>query len=220
MNDKMSVAQMIKELRKMGVRVEGRRRSDGGWLITKINGVSFSGAKGNQYAREILGLELSPARIEQTHYNVQKFIKGSKKPKDKLEEELNRKLKSVQAQWRRRKVGAKLTKKKLRWHISKEGTEAAKRYLERMERYGKGLAYEENVIWVAEYIRDSSKSIEDKDIAEAYRKMADRLESKKETIREEQLKRILEIMYDVREHGYDNNAAAQGLIKLVGIIGG
>ena len=210
---------MIKELQKMGFKVDARRRSDGGWIITKINDMSFSGASGNQYARQVLGVELSQARIEQVHYNVQKFIKGSKKPKDKLEEELNRKLKNVQSQWRRRKVGAKLTKKKLRWHISKEGTEAAKRYLERMERYGKGLAYEENVSWVANYIRDLSKSIEDKEIAEGYRKMADRLESKKATIKEEQLKRIMEALYDVREHGYDNNAAAQGLIKLVGIIG-
>lgn len=215
----MNVAQMIKELQKMGFKVDARRRTDGGYIITKINDMSFSGASGNQYARQILGVELSQARIEQVNYNVQKFIKGSKKPKDKLEEELNRKLKSVQGQWRRRKVGAKLTKKKLRWHIEKEGREAAKRYLERMERYGKGLAYEENVSWVANYIRDLSKSIEDKEIAEGYRTMADRLESKKATIKEEQLKRIMEALYDVREHGYDNNAAAQGLIKLVGIIG-
>ena len=117
----MNVAQMIKELEKMGFKVDARRRTDGGWIITKINGMSFSGASGNQYARKVLGVQLSQAKIEQVHFNVSKYIKGAKKAKEKLDEELVKELKKVQRIWRKNKVGARITKKKLRWHLKEGG---------------------------------------------------------------------------------------------------
>lgn len=150
----MNVAQMIKELEKMGFKVDARRRTDGGWIITKINGMSFSGASGNQYAREVLGVQLSQARIEQTHFNVNKYIKGSKKPKDKIDEEMEAELKRVQRLWRKRKVGARITKRKLRWHLKEGGRKEAWDYLKKMSRYGQGYAYEENVLYLAKYIED------------------------------------------------------------------
>ena len=62
----MNIRAIIQELERLGFKVDARRRVDGGWIITKINDMTFTGAKGNQYAREILGIELSQARIEQT----------------------------------------------------------------------------------------------------------------------------------------------------------
>lgn len=150
----MNVAQMIKELEKMGFKVDARRRTDGGWIIKKINGMSFSGASGNQYAREVLGVQLSQARIEQVHFNVNKYIKGSKKPKGKIDEEMVKELKKVQRLWRRKQVHAKITKRKLRWHLKEGGRREAWDYLKKMTRYGQGYAYEENVLYLAKYIED------------------------------------------------------------------
>lgn len=150
----MNVKTMIKELEKMGFKVDARKRTDGGWIITKINGMSFSGASGNQYARQVLGVQLSQARIEQTHFNVEKYIKGAKKAKNKIDEEMNKELKKVQRLWRKRKVNARITKQKLRWHLKEGGRREAMDYLKKMTRYGQGYAYEENVLYLAKYIED------------------------------------------------------------------
>ena len=154
MRQNISVAKMIKELEAMGFKVNARRRTDGGMIITKINDMSFTGASGNQYAREVLGVELSQARIEQVHYNVQKYIAVGKgnKAKGKVDEELIRQLKTVQQKWRRNKVQGRITKKKLRWHLKQGGRREAEQYLAKMSRYGSGYAYEENVQYLASYI--------------------------------------------------------------------
>ena len=150
----MKIAQMIKELEAMGFKVDARRRTDGGMIITKINDMSFSGASGNQYARQVLGVELSQAKIEQVHFNVEKYIKVGKghKAKGKLDETLVKQLKKVQQQWRRKGVHARITKKKLRWHLKTGGRREAEQYLAKMSRYGSGYAYEENVQYLATYI--------------------------------------------------------------------
>lgn len=158
----MNVGQMIKELEKMGFKVNARRRTDGGWIITKINGMSFSGASGNQYARQVLGVELSQARIEQTSFNVNKYIKGAKKPKEKIDEEMEAELKRVQRLWRRKKVSARITKRKLRWHLKEGGKKEAWDYLKKMSRYGQGYAYEENVLYLAKYIEEVAQGCPNK----------------------------------------------------------
>lgn len=150
----ISVEKMIKELEAMGFKVNARRRTDGGMIITKINDMSFSGASGNQYARQVLGVELSQAKIEQVHFNVEKYIAVGKgnKPKDKLDDKLVRQLKSVQQKWRRNKIHARITKRKLRWHLKEGGRKEAEQYLAKMSRYGSGYAYEENVQYLATYV--------------------------------------------------------------------
>lgn len=198
----MKVAQMIKELEKMGFKVDARRRTDGGWIITKINGMSFSGASGNQYAREILGVELSQARIEQTHFNVTKYIKGSKKPKDTIDEEMEAELKRVQRLWRKRKVGARITKRKLRWHLKEGGRKAAWDYLKKMSRYGQGYAYEENVLYLAKYIEDvatgSPNKLKDKII-----QVAEAIRSRIETFKEAWISPIYSYWYEVIQSSYN-----------------
>lgn len=197
----MNVKKMIEELQKMGFKVDARRRSDGGWIITKINDMSFTGAHGNAYARQVLGVELSQARIEQTQFNVYKYIKGSKKPKDKLDEELTRKLKSVQAKWRRKKVHARITKKKLRWHLKQGGRKEAEEYLARMSRYGEGYAYEENVEYLARYIEDIARGYitDDNELQDAAFKVADFVRSKAPTFKEEWISDVYAYWYEVRD---------------------
>ena len=216
----MNVGQMIKELQKMGFKVDARRRTDGGWIITKINDMTFSGASGNQYARQVLGVELSQARIEQVHFNVTKYIKGSKKPKDSLDEELVKKLRKVQRVWRKQKVNARITKSKLRWHLSQEGRAAAEKYLERMTRYGKGFAYEENVMYLAKYIEDSAKVVGDNQLKNTTLNIANEVRARAATFKEAWISEIYSWWYEVNESAQqtgiaDNNIVAQAIYKTV-----
>lgn len=192
---------MISELEKMGFKVNARRRTDGGWIITKINGMSFSGASGNQYARQLLGVQLSQARIEQTAYNVQKFIKGSKKPKNKIDEEMEKELKRVQRLWRKRKVGAKITKKKLRWHLKEGGRKEAWDYLKKMSRYGQGLAYEENVLYLAKYIEDVATGCPNK-YKSKVQQVAEFIRSNINTFKESWIHDIYSFWYEVISSNY------------------
>ena len=64
-NKTVKVKSIINDLRSQGVSVSYRRRSDGGYLITAVGTTKFKGAKGNAYAREILGLSLTKQQLSQ-----------------------------------------------------------------------------------------------------------------------------------------------------------
>ena len=217
----MNVREMINQLEKMGFKVKAHKRADGGWIIKKINDMTFTGASGNAYARQVLGVELSQARIEQTKYNVEKYIKGTKKPKDQIDEALNKSLKKVQRQWRKKKVQARITKKKLRWHLKEGGRQEAEAYLQKMGRYGEGYAYEENVKYLAQYVRDIAKGMEstDKELADATRKVADFIESKIATFKEEWISPVYEYWYAVRESGFNGLVCSQAIMSTYAKIG-
>ena len=215
----MNVFKMIQELEKMGFKVNARRRTDGGWIITKINDMSFSGASGNQYARQVLGVELSQARIEQTSFNVSKYIQGSKKPKDQIDEELNKELRKVQRIWRKNKVGARITKRKLRWHLREGGRGEAKEYLQKMTRYGQGFAYAENVEYLAKYVEDVAKGINDKELKEATIKTANFIRSKIDTFKEEWINKIYSYWYEVIETGYSGLVVSKAITNTYALIG-
>ena len=216
----MNVAQMIKELQKMGFKVDARRRTDGGWIITKINDMSFTGASGNQYARQVLGVELSQARIEQTHFNVSKYIQGQKK-KETLDEEMKRELRKVQRVWRKNKVHGRITAKKVKEHLRDSGRREAMAYLKRQSRYGQGYAYPENVRYLAEYIRGIAKGMEDtdKELAQASNKVAEFVESKEAVFREEWISDVYSYWYEVRESGFNGNVCSQAIMKTYAKIG-
>ena len=129
----MRVEEMIKALEEMGFKVSARKRTDGGMIISKINNMTFTGAKGNAYARKVLGIELSQAKIEQVHFNVAKYIEGSKK-KATLDEEMKGKLRKVQRLWRKKGVKGRITAKKVKWHIKEHGRKEAMENLEKATR--------------------------------------------------------------------------------------
>lgn len=208
----MTTKEMISELKARGYKVKYRKRTDGGYLITKIDGRTFTGAKGNTYARSILGTELSQKRQEQLSYNVDKYIKAQKK-KATLDEEMKKELRKVQRKWRKRQVKGRITAKKVKEHIATSGREEAKRYLQRQTRYGEGLAYEENVEGLAQYIEDVSLSISDRELAEAIVKTAMYVRSKINTFKEEWISVIYGYWYEVIETHFDLNTAALAITK-------
>lgn len=214
----MSVKDMISRLESLGFSVKARQRKDGGYIITSINGQKFTGAKGNTYARSLLGEELSQARQEQLSFNVNKYIQGAKK-KATLDDEMKKELRKVQRLWRKRKVKARITAKKVKEHIAEEGREAAFRYLQRQTRYGEGYAYEENVEYLAEYVENVALGISDKEYKEATKKVADFIRSKMSLFKEEWIAKVYGYWYEVIRNNYDGNIVAKAIMSTYALIG-
>ena len=134
--------------------------------------------------------------------HVEKYIKGAKKPKDQIDETLNKSLKKVQRQWRKKKVQARITKKKLRWHIKEGGRREAEEYLKKMSRYGQGYAYEDNVIYLAKYVEDIARGYitDDSELQDAAYKTAAFIRSRAETFKEKWINEVYSFWYEVRDH--------------------
>ena len=215
----MKVEEMIKALEEMGFKVSARRRTDGGMIISKINNMTFTGAKGNAYARKVLGVELSQARIEQTHFNVQKYISGAKK-KTTLDEEMKGKLRKVQRLWRKQGVKGRITAKKVKWHIAEHGRKEAMENLEKMTRYGSGYAYYENVEYLAKYIEDIARGILNNDtLQDDVFKLAEYIRSKADTFKEEWIAKCYEFAYWMIENHYDEDMVRFCMQKIYETIG-
>ena len=217
----MNVKDIVEELRKLGIKVEAQKRTDGGYVITKINGVSYSGAKGNQAAREMLGISLSEARIKQVNYNVDKYIKKHKKVKT-LDEDMKKKLRKVQRTWKKNKVGgeAHVTARKVKWYDKEHGQEAAKEYLEKMERYGSGLAYEENIEYLAQYIEDIARGLEltNQKYADKFYQLAEYIRSKISSFKEDWINRIYQVLYTIFELGFEDSTLEAALTTIYTIV--
>ena len=192
----MSVKQIIEELKKMNKAVEYRKRTDGGYIITKIGNMTFEGSKGNAFAREILGITLSEAKMKQLEHNVGKFIKGKKK-KPTLDKEMKDLLRKVQREWRKRKVKGEITAIKLKQHIKDMGRKEAKRYLQRMSRYGQGYAYEENVFSLAQYVYDTALGADNEELQRALFDLDFAIGDRVETFKESWINPIYREMYKI-----------------------
>lgn len=213
----MTIREIIIELQKEGKKVKWRKRTDGGYIITEINNMKFTGAKGNVEARKILGVELSEARIKQTQYNVKKYITGKKqKP---IDEALKRKLRKVQRKMRKTGAKGRISTKKVRWHVKEEGKEAASAYLDKMERYAEGYAYYENVEYLAQYCEDVGRGIVNNDkLSAKFFQLATAIRSKAGTFKEEWINRIYGALYDVVKNGYRPDAAEDIINRIYAII--
>ena len=213
----MTIKEIIVELQRQGKKVKWRKRTDGGFIITEINGEKFKGAKGNQEARKIVGVELSEARIKQTQYNVKKYITGKKqKP---IDEALKRKLRKVQRKMRKSRAKGRITTKKVRWHVKEEGEEAASAYLDKMGRYAEGYAYLENVEYLADYCESVGNGIVKNDeLAAKFYKLAADIRAKASTFKEEWINRIYGALYEVVKGGYRKEIAEDTIAKIYGII--
>ena len=214
----MKVKEIITELRKEGYSVKFRERTDGGIIITEINGIKYKGANGNREARNIVGVELSTAQKEQMSQNVEKLIKDVKKTPT-LDKQTKAQLKKVQRKWKKNAVGgkAKITAKKVKWHIKNEGKTAADEYLMKMERYAEGYAYEENVEYLAQYIEDTANGVlTDDDLQRSLYDLADLIRSIKATFKEEFISRVYGIMYDVVKYLAANQTEeAKALVRSI-----
>lgn len=217
----MLLKDIVKDLQEQGFKIEFRQRADGGLLITKINGVSFKGASGNTRARQIAGVQLSEAQISQRSYNVKKYISGYKHPKEKFDEDLKAKVKKVQYQWRKNKVQGKITMRKAREHFKREGKRGVMEYLTKMERYGQGYAYIENVRWLSDYARNVAEGLGlngEQEARKKYVELAEYILRIADTFREAWITKVYSYLYEVRDSGYNGQYAINLLPTIYSIM--
>ena len=202
----MTTKELINNLRLRGHTVTARKRTDGGWLITKIDRTSYSGAKGNQKARELLGESLSQKKLSQYRYNVQEYIRGKKKQRT-LEDKIKSALRKVQKVWRKNKVQGRITAMSVKRHVREFGMEEAYNYLGRMARYGQGYAYEKNVEYLAQYIEDAAESISDEHVKEQAKTAASIVRAYISNFKDQWIPEIYAAWYKVVEHHGDSMIA-------------
>lgn len=194
----MKTLELIQELQKQGYSVSYTKRRDGGYRITRINGVAFQGSAGNSEARRILGVELSARRTRQLQRIRTPKGKWGHEKKTPLPKKLKKPLEKLQRKWRKRKpkpkdkgeTGAPSTSG-IRYTLEHEGMEEAERKLKENERYLEGLAYSKNVeILVARIRREKSGS----KIPEKWEELAQFIEANISFFKEEWIQQIYEIL--------------------------
>lgn len=147
----MNVRELVLELRKLGYEVKARERSKkegSGLRITKINGTSFTGSKGNAYARSLLGVELSS--VQKRHLASIKTPKkqfGAKKQNlEQVDDATKKKIRNLQQKFRKRGLKEGIpTLRNYRYVLRNYGKAEADRLLEGASRYVKGQAYLKNI---------------------------------------------------------------------------
>ena len=195
----MTTKEMIFALRAKGHVVTARKRSDGGWLITKIDNKTYSAAKGNKAARQILGEKLSEGRLSQMRYNVEEYIRGKKKQRT-LEDRIKRELRKVQRVWRKNKVQGRITAHNVKRHIREYGEMEALSYLQRQTRYGQGYAYDKNVEYLAQYIEGAAEVISEQDLYQQAMTCASIVRAYTDSFKDAWIPEIYAAWYKVTEH--------------------
>ena len=198
----MKMIDIVETLVSEGHKVTYRHRSDGGLIITSIDGKKFGSlTEGNKTARSmVVGGELSFARAEQVSYNVKKYIKlkeGEHKAKGQIDEALNKTLKRVQRRWKLLDVKGqgKISKKKLRWYIKTEGEKKAMEYLLGRERYALGYANESNVNYLIQRIRRLEVNPANKKYFRQIEALIEDIEKIKDKFKEEWIEPVNAIVY-------------------------
>ena len=156
----MKTIEGVQSLRNKGYNIKFFKRKDGGIIVTKVNNISFRGAKGNTYIRNILNKPLEEARLSQLRKLSEEREKYYKKTKARikkptLDADLLKAFRKVQRKYNKevnRPTGDKLTLSKFRYQVETEGREKALEYLSEKERYRSGIMYTKGVQYLIERI--------------------------------------------------------------------
>lgn len=219
----LTTLQVAEKLRAQGHKVETRKRSDGGYFITEIDGVKYKKADGNKVARAITGEALSSRRTSQLNYAT-KQQKALKKPKASdifaQDDELRKQFNRTQRAWRKSKKSGKITKKKVKHnleHLAYDPTLGTAReqvmdQLRRMERYAKGFAYEINVMWLIGRLKDLRRGRKEQQDKDNINEIIRNIEEKIDQFRDEWISTINDHTYNV-EKGQETTTDLLDLIK-------
>lgn len=214
----MTLIEIVNKLEEMGHAVSYRLRSDGGLLITSIDGHKYSGAEGNTMARSIVGATLSEARRIQL--SEIKPIKGKKRTKlAEVKKELKNLLHRVQYMWKKNKLREKgrgrITLKKVRWNLYHLGAEEAKRKLMEALRYASGLAYNANIDSLIGYIYNYANKVGTK-AKNLLLDLAGKIDANRDKIKEEMISKIYDSLYDL-DHGISPARVVSDIESIIGI---
>ena len=197
----MTTREVVNELRKRGHKIKYRVRSDGGILITSMDGVKYTGAAGNKIARTLVGDEAALSQARKTQLKIIKPAKGPKPKEDVLQGRIQTRIKQVQKAYNKNKVPisqGRITKRLIRKIVQEEGVEAAYRKLEQSERYAEGYALSKTISALVEYIRHMAMLVESDELED----LADDIEAHDGLIRDEWIKPAYEALYELN-HGGD-----------------
>lgn len=192
----MTTRQLVNQLRNQGYNVTFYVRKDGGILITSINGEKFKGAKGNVYARSLLGEVFSERRTAQLTKITRERVRKPRKIPVETPEDLERFRKRVMRKWRKAGLTGSISKKNLRKIIEERGFEGAKTYLEEMERHTQGKAYFGAIEGLLARIENDIDVLTDDSEIDYLQKAYDLIEQNKEEFKQEWLFPIFDSLYN------------------------
>lgn len=160
----MTMMEIVRQLQAQGHEVDFYVRKDGGILVKKIDGERFpTGASGNARARQIVGANISEARIAQLKYATR--ARGVKKPS--LDDEIAKEFARVKKKWNKafKAKGGKphpagyFGWKRIKYAIEHYGREEALRRIHEAEKYASGIAYAKNVQALAIEIQNTAYKV-------------------------------------------------------------
>lgn len=208
----MKLIDIIKELERLGHKVSYTHRKDGGYVIRKIDGMTYSGKTGNQIARNIVGAKLSIARsVQLKRIRTPKGKRNVKKTS--LPEELEKRLKYIQRQWRKKHptIEGTISKRGLRYQFEMYGKEKALLSLDKAYRYSQGYAYTENVQHLIERINLDLNKDNNSEMSNA----RDLIEQKMMIFKEEWLQPIYNSLYDWEKQIIQGEECARIIIAII-----
>lgn len=211
----MTIREIIKELKEEGYNVSFYERKDGGIRITRINGETFKGSRGNQRAREITGASLSEARVRALGKLKTPKGKGSynKRRKEKLSEETKKEIRRIQRMYRKAgKPKGKPTISNYRYILKTKGRREAERLLKQSERYILGIAYPENVDALLSRIALDLGKLKSASMSRAYR----RIYELRESFLDRWIPEVYEIIYDWEGGHLNGEEAGEKILAIIG----
>ena len=214
----MRIRDIIKQLQQQGFEIRTRERSakEGkGVRITSINGVHYTGSKGNEEARAILGLKLSaPQKQHLESIRVRKGRFGSKK-KDPIPEEVKKKIAKLQRQFKKRGLKEGMpTLRNYRYVMKHYSKEEADRLLDSASRYAKDIAYLMNIQALLEHINLDLGHSNNSDIAQARDIIKDYYNIGAPNFKDSELVHIYELLYAWEQNPLDK-AKARAVLNYV-----
>lgn len=210
------IAELLKEL---GFDIKYRKRKDGGILITKINGASYTGAQGNEQARNLAqSLGIKNATISAKRIKQLKTIKPKKgtfgRKLEAVPEDVKKQIKELQKKYRKtsnksKRDAGSVGIRNYRYMKAKYGEREARDYLDRAERYIEDRAYDENIYAIIQRIKADGDGME-ASLRDKMYKVADKLEEvmRNGYIKTEALNRIVFILYEM-ESSWNTARTAQ-----------
>ena len=194
----MTALEMANELRRQGIQVSLTFRKEGGARITKINGKSFKGSKGNVEARKFLGQTLTKAQTK--HLEKIKQIKGvfGKAKKAPLSAEMLRLQEQANRAFRKQGQTARVTRSKIRYRLEHDGEKATFEYLRNARDYAKGYAPEGSLEEYLTRLKADNAKIESQDVEQviAY---VEKLIAKGKRLQEANFAELLDLTYNWEE---------------------
>ena len=195
----MTTRQLVQQLQAQGYSVKYHIRRDGGILIQSINGAKFKGAKGNIYARQLLGVELSQRRSQQLSKITRERIVKPRKIPVETPNDLERFRKRVMRKWRKAGLTGSISKRNLRKIIEERGFEGAKTYLTEMERHTQGKAYFGAIEGLLARIENDMELVEDNEEYDYLQRSYDLINSNKDEFKQEWLFQIFDQLYNFEQ---------------------